>query len=149
MGWFSFTYCLYIAPAISALYFLAASWARHFEMVASRVRSFSHRRSLTVSPSMSPSMIWYLILFWVHASEQNLQVLASSLRLTKKSLNDSPCCWESSYDPQRFSTIVVIVSLEKQSVSARKTCLGWSSLSRPERLRYAGFSTLCPPEGQV
>ena len=53
-------------------------------MVASRVNSDSLSRSSTVSPSKRPSTIWSLMHFWVHSSEQNLHVLASSRRLTKR-----------------------------------------------------------------
>ena len=48
---------------ISARCCLAVSWARHLDMVASRVRSDSLSRSSTVSPSMRPSTIWSLMFF--------------------------------------------------------------------------------------
>ena len=43
-----------------------------------------------MSPSTRPAMIWSRMFFWVHWSEQKLQVLASSRRDTRKSSNVSP-----------------------------------------------------------
>ena len=46
-----------VSCVISAHCRLAASWARHVVIVLSSVKSFSLRRSSTVSPSVRPSMI--------------------------------------------------------------------------------------------
>ena len=62
-------------------------------MVVSDVGSFSCKRSSTMSPSMKPSIIWSYMFFCVHSSVQNLHVLASSQRVTRKLSNDSPGCW--------------------------------------------------------
>ena len=132
-------------------------------MAVANVKSFTCRRSSTVSPSTRPSMIWSRMFFWMQSAEQKLQVLASSRRDTKKSSNDSPgCCtrrrkflrstdsliWPSTYRCMAStmevtlplcSTVrprlstMVSVSQEKHSVSAF-TCLTWDSLSSPDKL---------------
>ena len=137
---------------ISARCCLAASWARHFDIVFSRVSADSLSSTSTVSPSNKPSTIWSLMLFCVHSEEQKLHVFASSRKLTKKSSKASPCCcfrwrkrrrstdsliWPSTYWLIAFTmcvtlprwssdrprfSTIVTVSLEKQSVSAC-TCL--------------------------
>ena len=47
------------ALVISARCCLAASWALHLDMMASRVNSDSLSMSSTVSPSKRPSTIWH------------------------------------------------------------------------------------------
>lgn len=56
--------------SISASCHLGTYWAQHLATVVSSDRSLSFRRSLTKLPSRRPSIIWSLMLFCVHRSEQ-------------------------------------------------------------------------------
>ena len=119
-----------------------------------------------MSPSTRPAMIWSRMFFWVHWSEQKLQVLASSRRDTRKSSNVSPSCWTRLRKLRRSTdslicpctyrsmaamisvvfcscsvvrprlTTIVTVSREKQSVRAW-TYLAFDWPSSPDRLKYA------------
>jgi len=94
---------LYIAarPAIllgsavwmSWRFFFAASRVWHMVTFLARVRSLSCSKSSIVSPSFDPSMIWSLIFFSLHTSEQNLQVFDSSWSDMGKLSKASPDCW--------------------------------------------------------
>ena len=70
----------------------AASCALHVIMVASSVSSCCRSKCSTVSLSISPSIIWSLMLFCADWSKQKLHVLVSSLRATRKSSKLSPVC---------------------------------------------------------
>ena len=157
---------LSVAPDISARCRFAASKLLHFEIVVAKVNSFSFGRSSTVSPSIRPLIIWSLIFFWVHASEQNLYVFASSRTATRKSSKGSPSCcvrrrkfrrstdssmWPSMYCCMALTisfafplwvsvrprfSTIVSISRDRQSVRAW-TCFAWDCLSNPDRFRYA------------
>ena len=139
----------------------------------SRERFLSFSRSSTMSPSTRPAMIWSRMFFWVHASEQKLQVLASSRRDTRKSSNVSPSCWTRLRNLRRSTdslicpcmyrsmaamisvvfrscsvvrprlSTIVTVSREKHSVRAW-TCLAFDWLSSPDRLKYASHNLRFP-----
>ena len=72
--------------------FFVASCALHVVMAASRVSSCCRSKCSMVSLSISPSIIWSLMFFFAHWSEQKLHVFVSSLRATKKSSKLSPVC---------------------------------------------------------
>lgn len=73
-----------------------ASWwllcSKHFAIVVFRVGFWCCSRSLIVSPSLGPLIIWSLILFCMQLSEQYLHVFVSPLSNIKKLLNNSPGC---------------------------------------------------------
>ena len=68
-----------------ALCFLVVSWAWHLLIAEAKVRFFSCKRASTVSPSNNPSMIWFLMLFWVQVSEQKWHVFTNSHSEMRKS----------------------------------------------------------------
>ena len=68
---------------ISLHHLLVASWALHVLTAASRVRVGCQSSCSTVSPLVMSSIIWSLMLFCVHSSEQKLHVLASSHKATR------------------------------------------------------------------
>ena len=156
---------------ISTGCWFAAFWAWHFKIAASSVSSRSFSKSSLASPSKGTSTFWSWINFWAHSSVQKLQVLANSLKLTKKSSKDWPGSWrrwrkwrllmDSFICPSTYWLIAamicvaswrwaavsqkfsttVTVSREKHRVSAW-TCVTGSCFASPERLVYASHWAL-------
>ena len=152
-------------PAISLTSFLAASKPRQVVIVSGRVRFCSFNSCRIVSGLFRPSMIWSLMLCCVQSSLQNWQVLASSLRLQRKSSNVSPSCclrfrkflrltvvlicpstWVLStlmmatgsffWLSQRPRLLTVLMVFGEKHRCRTSACVVGSSFWRPESLRY-------------